>query len=408
MNKNIIVGLDIGTTKVVAVVAEVKANGIGFEVIGMGHHVSRGLKRGMVVNIDATVESIQNALQEAELMSDSKIERVYTGIAGNHIRSFNSSGMVAIRDKEVKANDIERVIETAKAIDISAGHQMLYLAAQEYKVDSQEGVREPMGMSGIRLEARVHIVTGATSAVQNIVKCVRRCGLEVNDLVLQPLASSDAVLKDDEKESGVILIDIGGGTTDVVIFTEGAIRHTASIPVAGEQVTSDIAMALRVPIQEAEQIKQQYGVAKQSLVNPQQMIDIDATEERAGRSVSRQALAAVIEPRVEELLHMVREVVNQSGLDAVIPYVVITGGSALLPGMLEMVEDILGKQCRLGKPDYRGQLADVIDSPRYATVVGLLKEARRHADSEASQVSAPTRPPNELWVKIKEWFRANF
>ena len=298
--KDLIVGLDIGTSKVVAVVAELQADG-RFDVIGMGQHESKGLKKGVVVNIETTVASIQRALEEAELMADCKIRDVYTGIAGSHIKSFNSSGMVAIKDKEVTAMDVARVVETAKAVSIPGDQQMLHVLTQEFIVDGQEDVREPLGMSGMRLEVKVHIVTGAVSAAQNIVKCVRRCGLEVQDLILQPLASSLAVLTDDEKELGVVLVDVGGGTTDIAIFTGGAIRHTAVIPIAGDQITNDIAMALRTPTADAEDIKVSHGTAKQVLANADDMIEVPGIGERGPRMLSRQALAAVIEPRVEEL-----------------------------------------------------------------------------------------------------------
>jgi cell division protein FtsA len=289
--KDLLVALDIGTSKVVAIVAELKGEG-HYEVIGLGQSESKGLKKGVVVNIEATVQSIQRALEEAELMADCKITNVFTGIAGSHIRSFNSSGMVAIKEKEVTQADVARVIETAKAINIPTDQQVLHILTQEFIIDGQEDVREPIGMSGIRLEVKVHIVTGAVSAAQNIVKCVRRCGLEVNDLILQPLASSLAVLTEDEKELGVVLVDIGGGTTDIAIFSEGAIRHTAVIPIAGDQITSDIAMALRTPTPDAEDIKVDYGIAKQALADPDEMIEVPGLGERGPRTLSRQALAA--------------------------------------------------------------------------------------------------------------------
>ena len=324
--KNLIVGLDIGTSKVVAVVAEVLPNG-RHEVIGLGQHESRGLKKGVVVNIEATVESIQGALEEAELMADCQIRNVWTGIAGSHIRSFNSSGMVAIKDKEVTATDVARVIETAKAVNIPTDQQLLHTVPQEFIVDNQEDVREPIGMSGIRLEVKVHIVTGAVSAVQNIVKCVRRCGLEVTDLILQPMASADAVLTADEKELGVVLIDIGGGTTDIAIFTEGAIRHTAMIPIAGDQITNDIAMALRTPTKDAEDIKQRFGCALRQLADPQQMVEVPGIGERGARQLSRQMLAEVIEPRIEELYSLVQSELRRSGYEDLLSSgIVITGG----------------------------------------------------------------------------------
>src|SRR6202162_3606454 len=333
--KNLIVGLDIGTSKVVAVVAEVLPDG-RYEVIGLGQSESKGLKKGVVVNIEATVQSIQRALEEAELMADCKITNVFTGIAGSHMRSFNSSGMVAIKDKEVTQTDVARVIETAKAINIPTDQQVLHILTQEFIIDGQEDVREPIGMSGIRLEVKVHIVTGAVSAAQNIVKCVRRCGLEVNDLILQPLASSLAVLTEDEKELGVCLVDIGGGTSDIAIFTHGAIRHTAVIPIAGDQITNDIAMALRTPTLDAETIKTRHGVALRQLADANDMIEVPGIGERAPRSMSRQTLAEVIEPRVEELFSLVQQVLRESGFEELLSSgVVLTGGSSVMQGMVE-------------------------------------------------------------------------
>src|ERR687894_2552551 len=299
-NKKLVVGLDIGTSKIAAIVAEITPEG-GFEIIGMGNCPGRGLKKGVVVNIETTVHAIQRALEEAELMADCKIREVYTGIAGSHIKSFNSQGMVAIKDKEVGQMDIDRVIETAKAVQIPNDQQILHILNQEFIIDGQEDVREPLGMSGVRLEVKVHIVTGAVSAAQNIVKCVRRCGLEVSDLILQPLASSRAVLSEDEKDLGVCLLDIGGGTTDIAIFTHGAIRHTAVIPIAGDQITNDIAMALRTPTADAEAIKTRHGVALRQLADANETIEVPGIGERAPRSMSRQTLAEVIEPRAEEL-----------------------------------------------------------------------------------------------------------
>ena len=341
--KDLIVGLDIGTAKVVAMVAELLPDG-RFEVIGVAQHESRGLKKGVVVNIESTVHSIQQALEEAELMADCKIKTVLTGIAGSHIRSFNSSGMVAIKEREVTQADVARVIETAKAVNIPTDQQILHVLPQEFIVDGQEDVREPLGMSGVRLETRVHIVTGAVSAAQNIVKCVRRCGLEVQDLMLQPLASSMAVLTEDEKELGVVLIDIGGGTTDIAVFTGGAIRHTAVIPIAGDQITNDIAMALRTPTPDAEEIKIRHGVAKQVLADPHAKIDVPGIGERDPRTLSKQALAAVIEPRLEELFLMVQQVLRESGYEELLSSgVVLTGGTSLMPGIAELGEDIFMK-----------------------------------------------------------------
>ena len=405
--KNLIVGLDIGTSKVVAVVAEVLPDG-RHEVIGLGHHESKGLKKGVVVNIEATVESIQAALEEAELMADCKIRNVYTGIAGSHIRSFNSRGMVAIKDKEVTAADVARVIETARAVNIPTDQQFLHTVSQEFVVDNQEDVREPIGMSGIRLEVKVHIVTGAVSAVQNIVKCIRRCGLEVSDLILQPLASADAVLTEDEKELGVVLIDIGGGTTDIAVFTEGAIRHTAVIPIAGDQITNDIAMALRTPTLEAEEIKIRYGIAKQVLVDPSETIEVPGLGDRGPRTLSRQMLAAVIEPRVEELFALALQVVRESEYEEVLSSgVVLTGGTAMMPGIAELAEEIFLKPVRLGIPQYNGQLADVVKSPRYSTAHGLLAEAKKQY-LRGNVVTKQQGSTKAILQRMKEWFMGNF
>ncbi|CAM8660511.1 ftsA Cell division ATPase FtsA [Oxalobacteraceae bacterium] len=405
--KNLIVGLDIGTSKVVAVVAEVLPDG-RHEVIGLGQHESKGLKKGVVVNIESTVESIQRALEEAELMADCQIRNVWIGIAGSHIRSFNSRGMVAIKDKEVTAADVARAIETARAVNIPTDQQLLHTIPQEFIVDSQEGVREPIGMSGVRLEVKVHIVTGAVSAVQNVIKCVRRCGLEVTDWILQGRASADAVLTADEKELGVVLVDIGGGTTDVAIFTEGAIRHTTVLPIGGDQITNDIAMALRTPTAEAEEIKVRYGIAKQVLADPGDTFDVPGLGDRGPRPLSRQALAAVIEPRVEELFALVHEVVRESGFEEVLSSgIVITGGSALMPGMCELAEDIFLKPARVGDPDYHGQLSDVVRSPRYATVLGLLMEAKRQY-LRGQVVTRHGGSAKAVWERMKEWFMGNF
>lgn len=405
--KDLLVGLDIGTSKVAAVVAELRPDG-SYEVIGMGQSESKGLKKGVVVNIEATVQSIQKALEEAELMADCKISEVFTGIAGSHIRSFNSSGMVAIKDKEVTQTDVARVIETAKAVNIPTDQQILHILTQEFIIDGQEDVREPIGMSGIRLEVKVHIVAGAVSAAQNIVKCVRRCGLEVHDLILQPLASSLAVLTEDEKELGVVLVDIGGGTTDIAIFSEGAIRHTAVIPIAGDQITNDIAMALRTPTPDAEDIKIQYGIAKQAIADPDDMIEVPGVGDRGTRTLSRQALAAVIEPRIEELYSLVHQVVRESGYEELLSSgVVITGGTAMMPGMVELGEDIFLKPVRVGVPEYRGNLHEVVKSPRYATVMGLLLEGRVQR-MRGRKVAVQSGSVKQVWTRMKEWFVGNF
>ena len=405
-NRDLLVGLDIGTSKVVALVAELSPEG-QFNVLGLGQTSSKGLKKGVVVNIEATVQSIQKALEEAELMSDRRIIQVFTGIAGNHIVSFNSSGMVAIRDKEVGAGDVERVLETAKAINIPTDQQILHILIQEFIIDGQEDVREPIGMSGLRLEVKVHIVTGAISAAQNIVKCVRRCGLEVNDLILQPLASSLAVLTEDEKELGVVLIDIGGGTTDIAIYSQGSIRHTAVIPIAGDQITNDIAMALRTPTIEAEDLKIHHGVARQELADATAMIDVPGVGDREPRPMSKQALAAVIEPRVEELFTLVRNIVRESGYeDMVSSGIVLTGGTAMMPGMEELAEHVFLKPARIGSPEYRGHLHEVLRSPRYSTGLGLLMEGQ--AQLMRGRRSLQSGSFQGVVSRMKEWFTGNF
>ncbi|MCD6735474.1 MAG: cell division protein FtsA [Burkholderiaceae bacterium] len=405
--KDLIVGLDIGTSKIVAIVAEMRPDG-HYEIVGLGQHDSRGLKKGVVVNIESTVASIQRALEEAELMADCKIRTVYAGIAGSHIRSFSSSGMVAIKDKEVTEADMARVIETAKAVNIPTDQQIVHVLPQEFIIDGQEDIREPIGMSGVRLEVKVHIVTGAVSAAQNIVKCVRRCGLEVNDLILQPLASSMSILTQDEKELGVALVDIGGGTTDIAIFTGGAIRHTAVIPIAGDQITNDIAMALRTPTPEADEIKLRFGIAKQVLADPNEKLEVPGLGDRAPRTLSRQALAAVIEPRIEELFSLVHQVVRESGYEELLSSgIVLTGGTSLMPGMVELAEDIFLKPVRIGMPAYAGGLADVVRSPRYSTAVGLLEEARLQR-LRGRKVAEQSGSFKETLRRMKEWFLGNF
>ena len=404
--QNLIVGLDIGTSKVVAVVAELAPDD-RLEVVGIGSHESRGLKKGVVVNIEATVAALQRALEEAELMADCKIQNVYTGIAGSHIKSFNSTGMVAIKDKEVSAIDIERAIETARAQPIPTDQQVLHILTQEFVIDGQDGIREPLGMSGVRLETKVHIVTGAVSAAQNIVKCVRRCGLEVADLILQPLASSLAVLSEDEKDLGVCLVDIGGGTTDIAVFTQGAIRHTAVIPIAGDQITNDIAMALRTPTPEAEEIKIRYGCALRQLADPNDMVEVPGLGDRGPRQLSRQMLAEVIEPRVEELYSLVQQVLRQSGYEELLSSgVVLTGGSAVMRGMVELGEEVFHMPVRVGIPQYSGGLAEVVRNPRYATAVGLLLEGR--SQLQRGLAARQTGSFRQTMSRMKDWFQRNF
>jgi len=404
--KNLVVALDIGTSKVVALVAELRPDGT-IDILGMGGHESKGLKKGVVVNIESTVNAVQRALEEAELMADCKIATAFTGIAGSHIKSFNSTGMVAIKDREVGALDVDRAIETAKAVNIPTDQQILHVLRQEFIIDGQEDVREPIGMSGVRLEVKVHIVTGAVSAAQNIIKCVRRCGLEVNDLILQPLASARAVLSEDEKDLGVCLVDIGGGTSDIAVFTHGAIRHTAVIPIAGDQITNDIAMALRTPTAEAELIKVRHGVALRQLADPNEMIEVPGIGDRGPRAMSRQTLAEVIEPRVEELFSLVQQVLRESGFEELLSSgVVLTGGSSEMRGMVELGEEIFHMPVRVGLPKYAGGLADVVRSPRHATAVGLLLEGVQQV--RQGQLARHDGSVRAVVSRMREWFQRNF
>ncbi|HUJ00679.1 MAG TPA: cell division protein FtsA [Usitatibacter sp.] len=406
-NRNLLVALDIGTSKIVTLVAEITPEDT-LNLVGMGSHPSRGLKKGVVVNIDSTVNAIQRSLEEAELMADAKIKDVITGIAGSHIKSFNSHGMVAIKDKEVSQYDIDRVIETARAVNIPMEQQVLHILEQEFIIDGQGGVRQPMGMSGMRLEVKVHIVTGAVSAAQNIMKCVRRCGLEVRDLMLQPLASADAVLLEDERDLGVCLVDIGGGTTDMAVFTDGAIKHTSVIPIAGDQITNDIAMALRTPTKDAEELKITNGVALRQLASATDMIEVPGVGERGPRELSRQTLAEVIEPRVEELYSLIQRELRSSGLEELLSSgIVITGGSALMKGMVELGEEVFHMPVRVGVPNYNGALAEVVRNPRYSTGIGLLMagldqvKRDRHARIQGAGFK-------EVFEKMKSWFKGNF
>ena len=406
-SKNLVVGLDIGTSKIVCIVSEITPDG-RLEVIGMGSSPSRGLRRGVVVNIESTVNAIQRALEEAELMADCKIREVYTGIAGSHIKSFNSHGMVAIKDKEIGQLDVDRVVETARAVNIPMDQQILHTIPQEFVVDGQEDVSDPLGMSAIRLEVKVHIVTGAVSAAQNIIKCVRRCGLEVADLVLQPLASAMAVLTEDEKELGVCLVDIGGGTTDIAVFTDGAIRHTAVIAVAGDQVNNDIAVALRTPPKEAEDLKIQHGCALRQLADAREMIEVPGIGDRPPRTLSRQTLAEFIEPRMEELYSLVQAELRRSGFEELLSSgIVITGGTAAMQGMVELGEEVFHMPVRLGYPRYQGGLSDVMHNPRYATAVGLLMAGLEGRDRDAAP-KLGAGSVKDIFERMKSWFKGNF
>lgn len=406
-DKGMIVGLDIGTSKVVAIVGESNEED-EIEIVGIGSHPSRGLKKGVVVNIESTVQSIQRAVEEAELMAGCQIHSVFAGIAGSHIRSLNSHGIVAIKDQEVTLSDVDRVIDAARAVAIPADQKILHILPQEFIIDKQEGIKEPVGMSGVRLEAKVHLVTGAVSAAQNIVKCVRRCGLEVDDIILEQLASSYSILTEDEKELGVCLVDIGGGTTDIAVFTEGAILHTAVIPIAGDQVTNDIAVALRTPTQHAEEIKIKYACALRQLANPDETIEVPSVGERPPRRLSRQTLAEVVEPRYEELLGLVHAELRRSGFEELAAAgVVITGGSSKMEGAVELAEEVFHMPVRLGVPQYVTGLVDVVRNPIHATGVGLLLFGHRSRQSVGGE-RLTEKGFGAIWKRMKGWFQGQF
>ena len=386
-NKELIVGLDIGTTKICAIVAEIDAEG-AVDIVGIGTHPSNGMRKGVVINIDATVNSIKAAVREAELMAGCEINHVYAGIAGGHIKGCNSHGIVAVKNQEVSSEDIARVIDAASAIPIPLDREVIHILPQEFIIDDQDGIREPLGMSGVRLESRVHIVTGAVTSAQNIVKCAQRCGLTVADIVLEQLASSEAVLSQDEKDLGVALIDIGGGTTDIAIWSEGSIIHTSVLPVGGDHITSDIAVGLRTPMDDAEEIKQKYGCASANLVDDEENIEVPSVGGRKPRTLSKRILTEIIEPRVEEMFTLVQQEVQRTGYeDLLASGVVITGGATMLEGMAELAEDILGLPVRLGAPTKVGGLVDVVRSPQFATGVGLVLYGRDNEEKNFFKVS---------------------
>lgn len=405
--KQLIVGLDIGTSKIVAIVAEISAGG-EIEIVGIGASPSQGLKKGVVIDIESTVSSIKKATEEAELMAGVQIKSVFAGIAGSHIKSLNSHGIVAIKDREVGSEDVNRVIDAAKAVAIPTDQRIIHVLPQEFVIDDQDGIREPVGMSGVRLEAKVHLVTGSTSAAQNIVKCVRQCGLEVEDVILEQLASSYSVLTEDEKELGVCLVDIGGGTTDIAVFTEGAIRHTAVIPIAGDQVTNDIAVALRTPTQFAEDIKVKYACALRQLANAEDTIEVPGVGDRASRRLARQTLAEVVEPRYEELLTLVQTELRRSGFEELCAAgVVLTGGSAKMEGVVELAEEVFHMPVRLGFPQHVTGLADIVRNPIHATGVGLLLFGQQNRLNPRTE-SIEIQTEGSLIERMKRWVQENF
>ena len=406
VQKDLIVGLDIGTSKVAAIVGELNEQQV-IEIIGIGTHPSTGMKKGVVVNIESTVQSIRRAVEEAELMAGCRIQSVYTGISGSHVKSLNSHGIVAVRSKEVSEADVDRVIDAACAVAIPADQKTLHVLPQEFAVDDQEGIQEPIGMSGVRLEARVHMVTGSVSAAQNIHKCVLRCGLDVDKLILEQLASSYAVLTDDEKDLGVCMVDIGGGTSDIAVFHKGAIRHTAVIPIAGDQVTNDIAVALRTPTQHADAIKVKFGHALPEMLERDEQIEVDSVGDRPPRRLSRLTLAEVIRPRYEELFLLIQRELRRSGFDEMLAGgVVLTGGSSKMAGVVELAQEVFDLPVRLGMPHTVQGLTDVARNPQHATGIGLLIFGQRNLPHYTGQPEGSGFA--QVWERMKSWFQGNF
>ena len=405
--KNLIVALDVGTSKIVVIVSELQSDGI-LKIIGLGQHISKGLKKGVVINIESTMQAIQRAIEEAELMADCKIKDVYTGIAGSHIQSLNSHGMVTVKDSEVSQMDVDRVIETAQAISLPPDQRVLHILTQEYIVDNQHDIREPLGMSGMRLEVKVHIVSGAITAAQNIIKCIKRCGLEVVELILQPLASSEAVLTKDEKELGVCLVDIGGGTTDIAIIKNGSIQHTAVIPIAGDQITNDIAVAFRTPTQSAEDIKIAYGSAVSYMASANEIIEIPLVDGHAPKKITTEVLSQVIEPRITELYELVRNELHRSRMgNAIASGIVITGGSSMMKGMINLGETVFNMPVRIGVPRDIDGLLQVVENPRYATGIGLLKIGRDDLEKQLNY-KLNGNSVSQIFKRMKMWFQGNF
>jgi cell division protein FtsA len=405
-HNNVVVGLDIGTTKIAAIVGEMRENGL--DIIGIGTHPSRGLKKGAVINVEATVAAIKKAVEEAELMAGVEIHSVYTGIAGGHIKGINSHGTVAVKDKEVKEADVRRVIDAAKAISIPMDREVIHVLPQEYVVDGHDGIKDPIGMCGVRLEAKVHIVTGAVANAQNIIRCAQRCGLNVSDIVLQPLASAEAVLTDEEKELGVALIDIGGGTTDIAVFHAGSIIHTSVLTIGGNHLTNDIAVGLRTPANDAERIKQRYGCSLSSMVEKDETIEVPSVGSRAPRILSRQILTEIIEPRVEEIFELAKRDIESVCKGVPLGAgIVITGGSTLLDGMVELAEDVMGLPVRRGMPRGLGGLVDVVRSPMFATGVGLVLYGTRNLDSRHFKVREDN-VYDKVVKRMKDWLTEVF
>lgn len=406
IERKTITGLDIGTTKITTLIGEIGIDG-ELEIIGVGSHPSNGLKRGVVVDIEATVASIQRSVQEAELMAGCEVRQVFAGVAGSHIKSLNSHGIVAIKDKEVSAYDVERVIDAAKAVAIPADQRLLHVLPQEFIIDNQDGIKEPIGMAGVRLETRVHIVTSAVSAAQNIINCVNRCGLEVHDIILEQLASSHAVLTNDEKELGVCLVDIGGGTSDIAVFYQGAIHHTAVIPIAGDQVTNDIALALRTPAKGAEAVKISHACASPEMASANQMLEVSSVNDRPGRKISTKALSEIVAARYEELFGLIRNELRRSCLeDRIASGIVLTGGASKIEGLVELAEQCFQMPVRCAKPRQITGLADSLVDPAMATNIGLLLHGFQQQFENVGNGAIMHK--KKLWYRMKEWFQGNF
>ena len=399
----LVVGLDVGTTKICAIVGNITSEGM--EIVGIGNCPSQGLRKGMVINIESTVAAIRQAIQEAELMAGCEIRSVFTGIAGGHIKSFNSQGVIAIKDREVTQEDLRRVIDAAKAVAIPMDREVLHILPQEFIVDDQDGITEPLGMRGVRLEARVHIVTGAVASAQNIIKCCNRAGVDVADIVLEQLASSESILTDEEKQLGVVLLDIGGGTTDIAILVDNSIRHTAVLSLGGNHLTNDIAVGLRTPLNEAERIKREHGCALSSMVNRDENIEVPSVGGRPARTLSRQVLTEILEPRVEEIFTLADQEIRRSGFgDLIVSGVVLTGGTCLLPGMAELGEQIFNLPVRVGSPRDLGGLTDVVNSPVFATGVGLVKYGGKNIERAKQGFSNTENVFSKIMVRMKDWF----
>jgi cell division protein FtsA len=404
MSGEIIVGLDIGTTKVCAVVGEARPDGV--EIIGMGSHPSEGLRKGVVINIEHTVDSIKEALEEAETMAGCEISAVYAGIAGGHVKGFNSHGVIALKEKEVTKKDIERVIEAARAVAIPMDREVIHTLVQEFIVDDQDGIMDPLGMSGVRLETNIHIVTGAVTSAQNIIKCANRAGLDVCDIILQSLASSEAVLSKEERNLGAALIDFGGGTTDMAVFSKGAIKHTSVLPLGGDNLTYDIAVGLRTAKLEAEKIKIKYGCGLSSMIGKDETVEVPGVGGRKPRVLSRQILGEILEPRVEEIFSLIYGEILRSGHeDTITSGVVVTGGSAELLGVTEMAEQIFNAPARVGYPEGINGLVEVVNKPMYATAVGLVlygaKTNKKHKKFRIRDVNIF----NRVMSRMKRWFK---